>query len=148
MPQKRTAKALTSYGVAALQLIANKRLQSQMRDILEDYDLNLTQWLIISRLREKPDGQRTTDLAHFMHVEVPLITMMVRPLRMRGLITSSVESLDKREKFLRMTAQAKAMVEAVEKRLEKRVANLTKDVSWQDLQTYLKVLRSMVASPV
>jgi DNA-binding MarR family transcriptional regulator len=92
-------------------------------------------------------GLRTTDLARFMHVEVPLITMMSRPLRTRGLIVSDVKSPDKREKLLSVTGKAKEIIAVIEKRLQKQLAAMAKDVSMQELQTYFKVLNSMVGSP-
>ncbi len=137
----------TVYGSAALQLIVHKKLQSKIKVILEDYGLNLTQWLIISRLYDKQSGQRTTDLAHFMHVEVPLVTMMSRPLRKRGLITSDINKPDKREKLLKATTQAREMIEAVEKRLEKQLAGMAKDISRPDMQTYFRVLQTMMVNP-
>ena len=81
MTTKQTEALLADTGGAALQMIAHKKLQSQIKVVLESYELNLTQWLIISRLDSVRSGLRTTDLARFMHVEVPLVTMMSRPLR-------------------------------------------------------------------
>lgn len=147
MTKKQTSDMVGSYSGAALELIAHKKLQARIKTILEEYELNLTQWLIISRLNDKRSGLRTTDLAHFMHVEVPLVTMMSRPLRKRGLITSDVKTLDKREKLLSITAKAREITEVIERRLQKQVAAMAKDVSLQDLQTYFKVLQTMVATP-
>jgi|GEM_PF-1178892 len=132
---------------AALQMIAHKKIQSQIKTVLEEYDLNLTQWLIISRLKEVHEGLRTTDLARFMHVEVPLVTMMSRPLRSRGLITSEVQMPDKREKLLQVTTSAKKIVAAVEETLQKQLATMIKGVSQRDMQSYFKVLNNIVANP-
>lgn len=147
MTSKQTEAMLKGNGSAALQMIAHKKLQSQIKTVLEDYDLNLTQWLIISRLEEVKGGQRTTDLARFMHVEVPLVTMMSRPLRTRGLIVSEAQTPDKREKLLRATTRAKEIVKAVEVQLQKQLAGMIKGVSPKDIQAYFKVLQNIVASP-
>lgn len=147
MTTKQTEAMLKGNNGAALQMIAHKKLQSQIKSVLEDYDLNLTQWLIISRLEEVKDGQRTTDLARFMHVEVPLVTMMSRPLRNRGLITSEAQTPDKREKLLRVTARAKTIVKAVETQLQSQLAGMIKGVSPREIQAYFKVLNNIVASP-
>lgn len=146
MAKKQALQMLSSYGGSALQLVAQKKLQAKIKTILEDYELNLTQWLIICRLNEKRDGLRTTDLARFMHVEVPLVTMMSRPLRRRGLITSTVHKPDKREKLLCLTGRAQEIIGAVENRLQDQLAGVAKDVSLQELQTYFKVLRVMVGT--
>lgn len=148
MAKKQTSEMMSSYGGAALQLIVHKKLQTKIKAILEDYELNLTQWLIICRLNEKGVGLRTTDLARFMHVEVPLVTMMSRPLRKRGLITSAVNIPDKREKMLCVTTQAKDIIASVEKKLQRQMAGMAEGVSLKDLQTYFKVLQSMLASPL
>ncbi len=147
MTTKQTEAVLTENGVAALQMIAHKKLQSQIKAVLEDYDLNLTQWLIMSKLEEERQGLRTTDLARFMHVEVPLVTMMSRPLRSRGLITSEAQTPDKREKLLRITASAKKIVDAVESKLHTQLASMIQDVTQKDIQSYFKVLNNIVASP-
>ncbi len=73
--------------------------------------------------------------------------MMSRPLRNRGLITSVVRTPDKREKMLSVTGKAREIIAVIEKRLQKQVAGMAQDVSMQELQTYFKVLQSMVASP-
>jgi DNA-binding MarR family transcriptional regulator len=147
MAQKQAVEVFTSSDGATLLMVAHKRLHGRIKGILEDYGLNLTQWLIISRLGEKQNGLRTTDLAHFMNVEVPLVTMMSRPLRTRGLITSEAHTPDKREKLLNLTDRAKEIMAAVERRMQKQVAVMLKDVSMRDLKSYLKVLQSMVHSP-
>jgi DNA-binding MarR family transcriptional regulator len=147
MTTKQTEAMLADNGGAALQMIAHKKLQSQIKTVLEDYDLNLTQWLIISRLEEVQGGLRTTDLARFMHVEVPLVTMMSRPLRSRGLITSETHTPDKREKLLRVTSSARKIVSAVESKLQSQLATMIKGVSQRDIQSYFKVLQNIVGSP-
>ena len=147
MTTKQTEAMLAEHSGAALQMIAHKKLQSQIKTVLEEYDLNLTQWLIISRLKEVHEGLRTTDLARFMHVEVPLVTMMSRPLRSRGLITSEVQMPDKREKLLQVTASAKKIVNAIEATLQTQLAHMIKDVSQRDIQSYFKVLNTIVANP-
>ena len=147
MKTKQTDAIQSADGGAALQMIAHKKLQSQIKTVLEDYDLNLTQWLIISRLEEVKGGMRTTDLARFMHVEVPLVTMMSRPLRSRGLITSEAQTPDKREKLLHATTRAKEIVKAVESKLQSQLAGMVKGLSPKEVQSYFKVLNNIVASP-
>lgn len=147
MAKQQPSQMLSSYGSAALQLLVQKKLQARIKEILEDYELNLTQWLIICRLNDIKDGLRTTDLARFMHVEVPLVTMMSRPLRRRGLITSAVNKPDKREKVLCVTSEAEHLISDVEKRLQPQLEDMAEGLTLQDLQTYFKVLQRMLANP-
>ncbi|HSH56050.1 MAG TPA: MarR family transcriptional regulator [Candidatus Limnocylindrales bacterium] len=135
-----------SHAAAALQVITYKKVQNKINAILKQYGLNTTQWIILGKLDEKRSGLRATDLARFMHVEVPLVTMVSQPLLGRGLIDSVVPSHDKRTKLLRITSQAHDMVKVIEQKLQRQFADIVKDVSAQDLQAYFKVLNSMMAN--
>jgi MarR family transcriptional regulator for hemolysin len=147
MAEQPAREPISSYGAAALQVITYKKLQSRINGVLKQYGLNMTQWIILGRLREKHDGQRTTDLARFIHVEVPLITMVAQPLLGRGLLHSSKATDDKRAKLLRLTDRANELMEVVETRLQQQMQDIVKDISSQELNTYFKVLRTMVQSP-
>ncbi|MDB5181952.1 MAG: hypothetical protein JWP13_715 [Candidatus Saccharibacteria bacterium] len=147
MAEKPQAEEMSTYSTAALQVINYKKLQSKINGVLKQYGLNMTQWIILGRLREKKAGLRTTDLARFIHVEVPLITMVSQPLLGRGLIDSSKAKDDKRAKLLRLTDRANELMEDVEKRLQAQFHDIMKDIPSQELSTYFKVLRTMVQSP-
>lgn len=147
MVDKLQKESLSTYGAAALQVITYKKLQSRINSVLKQYGLNMTQWIILGRLREKQGGLRTTDLARFIHVEVPLITMVSQPLMGRGLIDSSKAVDDKRAKLLKLTDLANELMETVEKRLQQQFQDTVKDISSQELNTYFKVLQTMVRNP-
>ncbi len=147
MNKKLPAQPLFSHAGAALQVITYKKLQARINSILRQYDLNTTQWIILGKLSEKKTGLRATDLARFMHVEVPLVTMVSQPLLGRGLIDSVVPSHDKRTKLLRVTAPAQELINSIEEKLQRQFADIVKDVSSQDLQAYFKVLNTMMAHP-
>jgi MarR family transcriptional regulator for hemolysin len=144
---KNGKEPISTYASAALQVITYKKLQSKINGVLKQYGLNMTQWIILGRLREKSGGLRTTDLARFIHVEVPLITMVSQPLMGRGLINSSQAAHDKRAKLLKLTDRANELMEDVEGRLQQQFQDIMKDVSSQEMNTYFKVLRTMVQTP-
>lgn len=145
---KKVAKEpLSTYASTALQVITYKKLQGRVNSVLKQYGLNMTQWIILGRLREKNTGQRTTDLARFMHVEVPLVTMVSQPLMGRGLIDSSKTANDKRAKLLKLTDLAQELMDAVEKRMQQQFEDVMKGISRQEINTYFKVLQMMVQTP-
>lgn len=146
MTKKLSVEPLYGYTSAALQVITYKKMQSRITTILKQYNLNTTQWIILGKLSEKKSGLRATDLARFMHVEVPLVTMVSQPLLGRGLIDSAVQVHDKRTKLLKITSQAQELVRAIELKLQSQFDDILKDVSKQDVQAYFKVLRSMMAN--
>lgn len=143
MTDKATKDAMSTYTTAALQVITYKKIQNKINSVLKQYGLNMTQWIILGRLREKDAGLRTTDLARFMHVEVPLVTMVSQPLMGRGLIDSSKAINDKRAKLLKLTGAAQELMDTVEGRLQQQFQDLIRDIPRQELNTYFKVLRTM-----
>lgn len=143
MADKTQKEMMSTYATAALQVITYKKIQNRINTVLKQYGLNMTQWIILGRLREKNTGLRTTDLARFMHVEVPLVTMVSQPLLGRGLIDSSKAVNDKRAKLLRLTDGANELMDAVEGRLQQQFQELIRDIPRQELNTYFKVLRTM-----
>lgn len=147
MATKPPTEPMSTYATAALQVITYKKLQNRINVVLKQYNLNMTQWIILGRLREKKAGLRTTDLAKFIHVEVPLITMVSQPLQGRGLIDSSKSVSDKRAKLLKLTDLANELMDVVEKRLQQQFKDIMKDVSSQEMATYFKVLQTMQRSP-
>lgn len=136
----------STYATAALQVITYKKIQNKINGVLKQYGLNVTQWIIMGRLREKKAGLRTTDLAKFINVEVPLITMVSQPLLGRGLIDSTKSVSDKRAKLLKLTDRANELMDTVEKRMQLQLQGLVKDIPRQELNTYFKVLQTMVQS--
>jgi MarR family transcriptional regulator for hemolysin len=146
MANKATDEPISTYGAAALQMITYKKLQGKINSVLKQYGLNMTQWIILGRLRDNTKGLRTTDLARFIHVEVPLITMVSQPLMGRGLINSSRASNDKRAKLLKLTDRANDLMEDVEKRLQNQFQDFMRGISAQERNTYFKVLQTMVQS--
>jgi MarR family transcriptional regulator for hemolysin len=144
--KEKPKQLATTYSTAVLQVITYKKLQTKINAVLKQYGLNMTQWIILGRLKEKQGGLRTTDLARFMHVEVPLVTMVSQPLMGRGLIDSSKISHDKRAKLLRITDRASELMDTVETRLQKQLQDVMGNVSSQELSTYFKVLQSMMQS--
>ena len=147
MAEKLQKEMLSSYTTAALQVITYKKLQNKINGVLKQYGLNMTQWIILGRLREKKAGLRTTDLARFIHVEVPLITMVSQPLLGRGLINSSKAKNDKRAKLLQLTDLANELMEDVESRLQQQFQEIMKDIPSQEISTYFKVLQTMGQRP-
>lgn len=137
---------ISTYATAAMQVITYKKLQTRINSVLKQYGLNMTQWIILGRLKEKRSGLRTTDLARFMHVEVPLVTMVSQPLMGRGLIDSSKVSHDKRAKLLRITDRANELMDTVETRLQKQLQDVMGNISNQEMSTYFKVLQTMMQS--
>jgi MarR family transcriptional regulator for hemolysin len=146
MADKPQVEKVSTYTTAALQVITYKKLQNKINGVLKQYGLNMTQWIILGRLRDNKTGLRTTDLARFINVEVPLITMVSQPLLGRGLLDSSKAAHDKRAKLLKLTDRADELMDNVETGMQKQLKDFMKGITRQEQNTYFKVLQTMVSS--
>src|SRR5690349_20009775 len=135
MTDMSSKEPMSTYATAALQVITYKKLQNKINSVLKQYGLNMTQWIILGRLREKQAGLRTTDLARYIHVEVPLVTMVSQPLLGRGLIDSSKAVNDKRANLLKLTDGAQELMDSVEHLMQQQFKDLLGDIPRQELNT-------------
>jgi DNA-binding MarR family transcriptional regulator len=81
-------------------IVAYNELRSALSD--NDFGFSLMQWAVLIRLSHA-EKLRTTDLATYLHVEIPLITMMSRDLFRLELIVHVSGSSDRREKYIAIT---------------------------------------------
>lgn len=134
-----------TYHQALLEAVAHKTLRQHSSQVLKRHGLNATQWIILGYLSEHAKGMRVTDLADLLRVEVPLVTIVTRPLSARGLVAARAHRKDKRSKLLRLTDAARLLIPEIEAELAARLRRSMRGVSDDDMQAYLRVLGVIAA---
>jgi MarR family transcriptional regulator, transcriptional regulator for hemolysin len=140
------AKRLTTYEQVRLQIVGYRLLQSKISEVLSVYSLNSSQWIILGRLSEHPDGLRITAIAEFLAVEIPLVTVLLQDLESLSLVTLGRDPLDGRAKVVQLTPQASKLVPTIEAELRSHIRPLIKNVPAAELDQYYKVLQTILAS--
>lgn len=95
---------------------------------------------------EAKDGIRQADVAKAMSVKPPLITVLVKHLQKVGLIQVAINQFDTRAKLLGVTVDGKKFIKSVEADLNSELGKLLTGLTESDLQTYHKVLTTIITN--
>ena len=98
MISKRSTSKLTTYQKARLQVVGYRAIQSEVSELLNKYDLNTSQWIILGWLYDNVEGLRITAIAEILEVEVPLITALMQPMERAKLVSLKVDAADRRDR--------------------------------------------------
>lgn len=136
--------AIPTYERTSLQVLAYKKLQQWVNEVLRHARINTSQWIILGQLYENREkGLRSTDLARALQVEIPLITTLTQSLAKKQLIKRTTQADDKRVRLLELTPKGDAFVKDVENQLEHHLAALNDDIDERELKTYFTVLQKL-----
>lgn len=137
---KRGAGDLPTYKKAMIQVAAYRRIRNAVNAVLNHFDLNATEWMILGVLYESATGMRITDIASVVDVEVPLVTRLSRALLKNGLIQAVPARRDRREKPLSLTQRGQRVISEVEQALTNSNRQLEAGLSKQDVSAYFATL--------
>lgn len=137
---RRSSAHLPTYRKAILQVVAYRRLQATVGEVLAKFHLSTTQWIVLGLIHDSAGGLRVTDIAKALRVELPLITTITRSLTARHLMTSSRHARDKRAKVFTLTDDGRQKVAEVEQRLQDRFEKFEYGADEQEVSTYFRLL--------
>jgi MarR family transcriptional regulator, transcriptional regulator for hemolysin len=137
---------MPTYLAGTVQTGAYRVLREHVRGVLEQYELSPADWSMLGVLAEAPDGIRQVEVARALRVKAPLVTTMARKLKRRGLISSLPSSSDARSKLLVLTEEGEKLMKTIEHRLSRRLAGLLTGLTPAEMQTYHKVLVTIIAN--
>lgn len=132
------------YQDGALQVKAYRLLQAQVYGCLEDFGLNPTQWFVLGYIQEHKKGVRLTEIATILGVETPLITMMADKLEKLELVKRTTHPTDGRAKLLVLTKKGATLLPKIEQEVRKGLDRMLHGLTDADLQTYHKVLKTII----
>lgn len=138
--------ALPSYEKAILQTVAYKRIRETVSQVLKQFQLNTTQWMILGILHDNPDGQKISAIAHQLQVEVPLITTLSQALVANGYAEQTQDIKDRRSKPLKITREGQELLNATEIKLLEKLKKLEIGLSPDELAAYFRTLRTIIAN--
>jgi DNA-binding MarR family transcriptional regulator len=139
-PVDKGISASGERSAATLQLLTLRRLQALFDVVLADFGMTATDWLLLESLHRHPEGQRMTDIAQYVTVELPLITRLVRAHSQAGLLSYQRISTDRRVKPVLLTSRGKAVVAQVEQELARQSVIFEQTASKRQLEGYYKTL--------
>lgn len=137
---------LPTYITGNVQTKAHRLLRERVYAVLEQYELTPTYWSMLGAIIQSPDGVRQVEIARMLHVKAPLITSMAKDLEQRNLIKSVQNQFDARAKLLAVTPEGRKFAKSVDLDLNHELERLLKGLTDSELQTYHKVLTTIIAN--
>ena len=137
---------LPTHQKAILQTVVYKRVRDIVNRLLKTHGINTTQWMVLGILHDKPGGQKISDIAHLLQVEVPLITTLSQALLREHYVTQSADAQDRRSKPLAITDKGQQLIASVESQLSERLNVLEVGLSDEALTAYFTTLQTFIAN--
>jgi MarR family transcriptional regulator for hemolysin len=131
---------LPTYLSGTIQIKAYRILRAYVYDVLSEHAMTPTHWSMLGIILQAKDGVRQVEIAKTLVVKPPLITVMVRDLQQRGIVTSVQNQFDARAKLLAVTPEGKKLIRIIENELNHVLSQLLRGLSEDDLEAYHKVL--------
>lgn len=100
---------------------------------------NSTGWVLV-HLQRLGAGARQSELARAVGVAEPSLVRTIQQLERSGLIVREQDQADRRANCLQLTAEGAALARSIDARLGTLRAELTQDVTDEDLAATLRVL--------
>jgi DNA-binding MarR family transcriptional regulator len=133
----------TTYQVGLLQAKAYRALKNVTSEHLEPFNLSTTQWAFLGLLLDK-GGLAPSVAADELGVEAPFVTVMVRDLKKRGLLTEEKNTQDSRRKVMCLTKEGERFVTETEAHMRSKMRPLISGVSPRAFVDYLLVLEQII----
>ncbi len=89
-------------------------------------------------------GVRPKGAAEELGVEAAFVTNLVSDLTKKGLVESKADTNDSRAKYLHITEKGVTFMDSVEPKLHDAMRPLLKNISFNELSTYLIVLEKII----
>jgi MarR family transcriptional regulator for hemolysin len=129
-----------------LQTRAYRILQSRVNDCLLQHGLNHGQWVMLGVVSDEVSGVRLNRTAEILGVKAPLVTAMANDLIALGYIERQSHQYDRRAKLLTISEKGKLLLVEVQGCMNSTLSPLLEGLTRHDLDTYLKVLETIIAN--
>ena len=142
-------RQLTTYQVVISQARAFRTLRNFLVETLKQYDLTLTEWLMIGRVVDTAGkGVRISELAEELGVEMPVITNLVNRAEKTGWVIRITDPDDKRAKRIYSTKEGGQKACDIEGDIRRETSVWLNDLDPVKLEGYLTVIGALAAKPL
>ena len=132
-----------AYQTAITEGKAYRILRAKVSESLAAFNLSMPEWTLLGQLYDTP-AIRLAELATFLGVEAPLVTMLVKQLEEKGLLTMQNDPTDSRAKLITLTDRGRDILPQIEKVVRRNLEPLLVGISVEEMKTYCKVLQTVI----
>lgn len=134
---------LKAYSSGLLQGKAYSRLHTHLTRTLIPYHVSIPEWKLLGQLYEH-GKVKLNELAELLSYDPPMVTKLAKMLEKKELVKREQDPTDERAKIITITSQGSKCIETIEPEVKKTMAQILYGVSPNELQTYIKVLITIV----
>ncbi len=136
--------SLTTYQIGVLVARTHRVLKAHTDAVLAPYDLTSVDWAIIGLLHDDSStGMKLSTLSEELGVEAPFITVRIKRLQDRNLVTVTSGTTDKRERLATITRAGSQLVTTIEPILRKESRHWLKGVGPLDVKGFVTVMKTV-----
>ncbi|MES2966343.1 MAG: hypothetical protein V4668_00990 [Patescibacteria group bacterium] len=136
---------LTTYQIGVLVARTHRVLKAHTDAVLAPYELTSVDWAILGLLHDdKAVGMKLIDLSEELGVEAPFVTLRVKRLHARQLISIKSGATDKRERLATITPAGTTLVTTIEPILRSASRQWLKGVGPLDVKGFITVMKTVV----
>lgn len=115
-------------------------------EILEPYDLTLTQYKVLKFLLINPQGTIwQVDIKEYFYIRNPTVIRILQSLEKKELIERQVNPHDSRSKIICLTEKAKSMENLLYQLGDKLEKKLTSNLTDEDKRELLRLLKKLLS---
>lgn len=134
-----------SYISGLLFTKAHKLVRTRIYEILDAYRLNPTLWSVLSAAVRSDNGIRQSAVAKQLGVKPPMVTLLADELINLDLVRRIPHHTDGRVKLLIPTAKGSKAAVEIERKLDGEIRYLLGGLSHPEIQTFQKVLETIIS---
>jgi len=132
-----------AYVDAVIQGKAYRILRENVSLTLGKFNLAMPEWTLLGLLHAH-GPKRPRELADELGVEAPLVTVLIRQLAAKHLLTQSRHTTDNRAKLITLTEHAQQVIPQIEAAVHIGLQPLMQGVSREQVFGYFAVLEQVV----
>ncbi|MGB9980328.1 MarR family winged helix-turn-helix transcriptional regulator [Methanobacterium sp.] len=117
-------------------------IKSRIQDKLNDYDISLDQWIILSLIYQK-EGSNQKKLAEISQKDRAVITRILNKLENKGLIERKSSYHDKREFLIYLTDKGTALYKETAAIISQNARDINSYFSGRDLEQFKSLLNNL-----
>ncbi len=134
---------LTAHSTGLLQGTAYSRLHTSLTSILLPFSLSIPEWKLLGQLYDH-GNVRLNELSGFLSYDPPMVTKLTKQLEKKGLLMREYDRTDERAKIIILTREASKLLKQIDPIVKKKLGEILKGITHDELKTYIKVLTVIV----
>jgi len=137
---------LKATKIALIQSKFHRIIRQRMSLALRPFQLQTADWIILGFLDHRKKPMIISEVATELGIQSSFMTTIIAKLAKRNFITIEDDKTDLRKKYIALAPEGNKVVRLMQNQFEEFFAPLARGVSKSDIETYLKVLKTIISN--